>query len=178
MANKWKFRLSGTGGQGVIKAAVVLAESALLDGQNASQSQVYGPESRGSATRAEVQISDHEIRFPKVIAPNVLLCLSQQAYDKFIDDLQPGGTLIVDDHVELKSAHDDITVHVHPIVNLTRDKLGSELAVNIVALGVMNQITQAVSDTAMEESLHRNFKPTAAAWNIEAYYVGKESIIE
>jgi len=178
MASKWKFRISGTGGQGVIKAAVVLAESALIDGQNASQSQVYGPESRGSATRAEVQISDQEIHFPKVIRPNVLLCLSQQAYDKFIDDLQPGGTLIVDDHVKLKHAHDDITVHVHPIVTLTRDKLGSELAVNIVALGVMNQLTHAVSDAALEESIHRNFKPSAASWNIEAYNVGKDSVIE
>ncbi|MDR2711971.1 MAG: 2-oxoacid:acceptor oxidoreductase family protein, partial [Clostridiales bacterium] len=54
MGKKWRIRLSGTGGQGVIKGAMILAEAALLDGRNATQSQVYGPESRGGSTRAEV----------------------------------------------------------------------------------------------------------------------------
>ena len=65
MATKWKIRLSGTGGQGVIKGAVILAEGALIDGSNATQSQVYGPESRGGSTRAEVNISDQAILFPE-----------------------------------------------------------------------------------------------------------------
>ena len=40
------FRFSGTGGQGLITAGIILAEAALLDDKLAVQSQSYGPEAR------------------------------------------------------------------------------------------------------------------------------------
>ncbi len=88
---------SGSGGQGVITAAIILAESAVLhENLTAVQSQSYGPEARGGATRSDVIISDAEIRFPKVIQPNVLVCLTQEAYNKFFPIIRPGGLLVTD----------------------------------------------------------------------------------
>ena len=81
---------SGSGGQGVITAAIILAEAAVLhDNLTAVQSQAYGPEARGGATRSDVIISDTIINYPKVIQPNVLVCLTQEAYNKFYTSSGP-----------------------------------------------------------------------------------------
>ena len=88
---------SGSGGQGVITASIILSEAAVLyDNLTAVQSQSYGPEARGGATRADVIISDSTIHYPKVIQPNVLVCLTQDAYGKFYPIIRPGGLLITD----------------------------------------------------------------------------------
>ena len=88
---------SGSGGQGVITAAIILAEAAVLfEGLEATQSQSYGPEARGGATRSDVIIADSLIRYPKVIQPNVLVCLTQEAYNKFCSIIRPGGRLLTD----------------------------------------------------------------------------------
>lgn len=92
-----RFVLSGAGGQGVITAAIILAEAAVYHEQlNAVQTQSYGPEARGGAARSDVVVSTEEIRYPKVVRPNVLACLSQEAYDKFSWIVRPGGLIIVD----------------------------------------------------------------------------------
>ena len=94
-----RFRMvfSGSGGQGVITAAIILAEAAVLyDDLIAVQSQAYGPEARGGATRSDVIISDTTINYPKVVQPNVLVCLTQEAYNKFYTIIRPGGLLITD----------------------------------------------------------------------------------
>ena len=87
---KQELRLSGTGGQGLITAGIILAEAALLDGKLAIQSQSYGPEARGGASKAEVIISDEAIHFPKVTDPNLLLAMSQEAATKYSHDLTAG----------------------------------------------------------------------------------------
>ena len=75
---------SGSGGQGVITAAIILAEAAVLyENLIAVQAQMYGPEARGGATRSDIIISDSKINYPKVIQPNMLVCLTQEAYNKF-----------------------------------------------------------------------------------------------
>ena len=91
-----EFRLSGTGGQGLILAGIILAEAALLDGKLAIQSQSYGPEARGGASKSEVIISDEAIHFPKVTKPGVLLAMSQDACDKYSHDLDKDSVLITD----------------------------------------------------------------------------------
>ena len=88
---------SGSGGQGVITASIIFAEAAVLyENLNAVQSQSYGAEARGGSTRSDVIISDSKIDYPKVIQPNVLICLTQEAYNKFYQIIRPGGLLITD----------------------------------------------------------------------------------
>ena len=88
---------SGSGGQGVITASVILAETAVLyEKLNAVQAQSYGPEARGGAARSDVIISDSTIYFPKVNQPNILICLTQLAYDKYSPLIRPGGLLLTD----------------------------------------------------------------------------------
>lgn len=171
MDKKWRIRLSGTGGQGVIKGAMILAEAALLDGRNATQSQVYGPESRGGSTRAEVNIADSRILYPKVEIPNLLLCLSPEAYQKYIDDVSDDAIIILDGDLD-QGALTRPQVYRLPITEIARDKLGKEVAANVVALGVINGITGILSDEAVNESLARSFSEKILDVNRQAYQLG------
>jgi 2-oxoglutarate ferredoxin oxidoreductase subunit gamma len=91
-----KFRISGSGGQGVITLGIILAEAAIQDGKLAVQSQSYGPEARGGASKCEVIISDEDIFYPKVIIPDVLISMSQKAAEKYGDEIEENGIIIVD----------------------------------------------------------------------------------
>ena len=172
MAKKWKIRLSSTGGQGLIKGAMVLAEAALLDGREATQSSIYGPESRGSSTRAEVNISDDPIYYPAVTTPNMLLCLSPEAYEKYNNNIADGGILILDGEIGKGCKHPGVEIYRVPISKIARDEIGNVLCANIVALGVMNQLCNLVSEEAIEESLKRNFSAKLFDLNLKAFKAG------
>ena len=92
-----EIRIGGFGGQGVILAGIILGKSAcLFDGKEAVQTQSYGPEARGGASKCEVVISDSEIDYPKVLTPDIFIAMSNEALVKYIVDLKDNGTLIVD----------------------------------------------------------------------------------
>ena len=119
---------SGSGGQGVITASIILAEAAVLhEGLNAVQSQSYGPEARGGASRSDVIIADTDIRFPRVTQPNVLVCLTQDAYNKFSGSIRPGGILLTDSHyVKQEKKVDARQVELY-MYKEVMDKIGSLL---------------------------------------------------
>jgi 2-oxoglutarate ferredoxin oxidoreductase subunit gamma len=98
-----EFRLSGSGGQGLLLAGIVLADAAIQDGKNAVQTQSYGPEARGGASKSEVVISDGEIDYPKATAPDFLLALTTDAYRNYGLPMKR-GTIIVDS-TEIGRAH-------------------------------------------------------------------------
>jgi len=172
MTKDWLIRFSGTGGQGIVTGAVILAEAALIDGFNATQTQVYGPESRGSSTRAEVVISDKQIYYHKVEIPNLLLIISPEAYKKFAGKVTPGGIMIVGGEIGRGDRHEGIEVYRAPIQTIARDQVGNVQCTNTVALGVMNAIAKLCSDEAFEESLRRNFKSSIVDINVKAYKAG------
>ena len=143
MAERFEIRLAGSGGQGLILAGIILAEAAgVYGGKFVCQTQSYGPEARGGASKAEVVISDAEIDYPKAIQPDVLLALNQKSLDTFIADLKPGGLLLVDaDLVQEAPATGTVAL---PFTRIARE-LGRAMAANIVALGALAQLTGAVS---------------------------------
>jgi len=95
-----EFRLSGSGGQGLLLAGIVLAEAAIQDGKNAVQTQSYGPEARGGSSKAEVVISDGDIDYPKATAPDFLLALTTDAYRSYGLSMKK-GIIITDSTVKL-----------------------------------------------------------------------------
>jgi 2-oxoglutarate ferredoxin oxidoreductase subunit gamma len=143
MSNRYEIRLAGSGGQGLILAGIILAEAAgVYDGKFVCQTQSYGPEARGGASKAEVVISDAAIDYPKAIQPDVLLALNQKSLEAFSSDLKPGGLLLVDaDLVKEAPAGRVLAV---PFTRIARE-LGRVMVANIVALGALAQLTGAVS---------------------------------
>lgn len=127
----------------MILAGIILAEAAgVYGGKFVCQTQSYGPEARGGASKAEVVIGDEEIDYPKAIQPDVLLAMNQKSLDAYISDLKPGGSLLVDaDLVQEVPLSQVLAV---PFTRIARE-LGKTMAANIVALGALAQLTGVVS---------------------------------
>lgn len=149
---RWEMRLSGSGGQGLITGGIILAEAAILDGKNALQSQSYGPEARGGASKAEVIISESDITFPKVEDCNFLLSLTQLSCDKYLKDLKSGGILLIDSTVAMPE-REDIKIYRIPIIETAEHKLGKPMVANIIALGAIHRITELVSEESLEKAV-------------------------
>ncbi len=136
---------SGSGGQGVITAAIILAEAAVIyEGMNATQSQSYGAAARGGSTRSDIIISDSEIDFPEVTQPNILVCLTQDAYNSYSSIIRPGGTLLTDSrYVQLIRKVDAKQIEL-PMYERVMEKIGKPVVFNICVLGALLGITEVI----------------------------------
>ena len=170
---RYEVRLSGSGGQGLILAGKILAEAvAIYEGRNAVQTQSYGPEARGGASKAEVVISDGEIDYPKAMSLDVLLSLTQESCTKYSGDLKSGGTLIVDSELVPYPPKGEWKVYAAPITDIATTKVGKVVVTNIVALGLLARITEIVSMDAMKKAILARVPKGTEEVNMKAFDEG------
>lgn len=175
MSFRYEFRLSGSGGQGLILAGKILAEAAAIyDGKNATQSQSYGPEARGGSSRSEVIVSDEEIDYPKAINIDLLLCFTQEACDKYCTDIKETGILLVDKGYVTKIPVAKFKVYSLPITQAAEEKAGKALVANIVALGIITQLTGIISKEAVESAILSRVPKGTEELNLKAFHAGIE----
>jgi len=174
MNKRTEIRLAGEGGQGMILAGIILAEAAAIyDGKQATQTQSYGPEARGGASRAEVVISDDEIDHPEVLSADVVLALSQEAYKKFAKTIHAGGLLIIDaDRVEVPADFAGVKV---PVVRIAQETTGKAITANTVALGLLVGLTGVVSRDAIEKAVTARAPKGTEEMNRKALQAGFEA---
>jgi len=171
MRNRYEVRLSGSGGQGLILAGLILAEAAgIYDKRNVTQTQSYGPEARGGASKSEVVISESKIDYPKITRPDLLLALTQEACDEYHRDLREDGILIVDSF-RVKRVPSPRAVSV-PITQIAKKEVGKELVTNIVALGIITELTGVVSRGAVKKAVSGRVPKGTEKLNIKALEVG------
>ena len=164
---------SGSGGQGVITASIILAEAAVLhEGLNAVQSQSYGPEARGGATRSDVIIDDKDIRFPKVIQPNVLVCLTQEAYNKFSGLIRPGALLLTDSHFVKQERKVDARQVALSMYKAVIEVIGRPIVFNICMLGSMIGLTHLVKPESIMRVLETKISSEFMEMNKKALEIG------
>ena len=170
---RYRIVFSGSGGQGVITASIILAEAAVIfEGLNAVQSQSYGPEARGGATRADVIISNRDIRFPKVTQPNILISLTQEAYSKFSASIRPGGLLLTDSHFVKHERKVDARQVSLPMYETVLEKCGKAVVYNICVLGAMLGLTRLVSTDSILKVLEKRVPTELLPLNRTAFEVG------
>jgi 2-oxoglutarate ferredoxin oxidoreductase subunit gamma len=175
MVERTRFVFSGSGGQGVITAAIILAEAAVLyENLNAVQTQDYGAAARGGTTRSEVIISDSEIYFPKVNQPNVLVCLTQEAYNKFSRILRPGGLLITDTRYVQTERTVDAVQKALPMYQTVMDRIGKPIVFNICMLGAVTALTGVVRPESIMEVLKVRISDNVLGMNRQALDIGLE----
>ena len=171
---KYRFLLSGSGGQGVITMAIVLAEApALYENRVTVQSQSYGPEARGGATRSDVILSDSEILYPKVNQPNVLVALTNEAASKYLGLIRPGGVCVYDSDLVQPSAKVDFVRYGMPMFKAVKEKFGRTQAYNVCVLGALATITGAVKLESLEKVLASRFAPAHHEANKAALLLGE-----
>jgi 2-oxoglutarate ferredoxin oxidoreductase subunit gamma len=164
---------SGSGGQGVITASIILAEAAVLyENLTAVQSQSYGAEARGGATRSDVIISDSVIHFPKVIQPNVLVCLTQAAYGKFYPIVRPGGLLITDLRFVQTEKKVDAQQKELDMYETVMAEIGQPIVFNICMLGAVIALTGLVKPESIMKSLENRIPADFLDMNRKALDIG------
>jgi 2-oxoglutarate ferredoxin oxidoreductase subunit gamma len=165
--------LSGSGGQGVITAAIILSEAAVIyENMNATQSQTYGAAARGGATRTDIIISDAEINFPKVVQPNILVCLTQEAYDNFSELIRPGGILLVDSkYVETKQKVDAKHISL-PMHEEVMEKIGKPIVFNICMLGALIGVSKLLKPESIMKVLKTKIPKDFLEMNQKALDLG------
>lgn len=169
---RYEMRFSGSGGQGVILASVIVAEAAVAAGLEAVQSQAYGPEARGGLCRAETVLSRERIWYTKVVQPNFLLALTQDSLDKYAQDLAPKAAVMADDGLTLPTCADRERALMLPILAAARDQVGKIMTANIVAVGAINKALGLFDETALYEGVRRHIPAGTEEMNWKALAVG------
>lgn len=166
-----RVRLSGRGGQGLILAGLVLAEAGSREGLHVVQTQSYGPEARLGASKSDVILSREDIAFPGVTEPDILLCLSRDAFSKYGTTAAAGGLRLVDRQVAAEIPVGDAMVL--PLVD-TAQSIGDVIVTNVVALGALVALSGAVSRSSLREALRGRVKPQLVDLNERALAAGWE----
>lgn len=175
--DRYEIRFGGSGGQGIILAAVILAEAAgVYEGYHVCQTQSYGPEARGGRSKAEIVISSQEIDYPKVIQMDLFLAMNQAALDAYFFDFKPNGLLIVDSTF-VKQVPSSRVIPI-PFTRIARDEIGKEIVANIVALGAVGVLCQKVSNSNLEKAVLSRVPPRFKELNMQALQAGIQAASE
>ena len=168
-----EIKLGGHGGQGVILAGQMLGRAAaLFDNLHATTTQSYGPEARGGACSSEVVISKEEVLFPYVTRPDVLLVLSQEAYERYGPGLARDGVLVVEEElVALSGREENACIFTCPATRIARE-LGATIAANVVLLGFFTAVIGLLSTEAMVSSMKMSVPAHAVEVNQRCFDSG------
>lgn len=171
MNKNWELIISGSGGQGAILAGIILAAAALEDGYNVIQTQSYGPEARGGASRSEVLISTQELAYPKVQKCNLMVAMTQESLNKYAGMLTENAVLVTDTDIDCSGVKDTIKVFKAPIYS-TVEKLERPMVANIVVLGVLNTIAGIVQPATLSKAIKARVPAATIDLNLRALEEG------
>ncbi len=169
--DRYEVRLSGSGGQGMILASVILSEAIGTDDtKNVVQTQSYGPEARGGASKADVVVSTNEVSYPKAMKLDMLLSMTQESLDSYYPELKEGGILIVD--TGLVTSVPTENYYGLPLTQLAREEIGIVMVANVVALGAIAGITGVVSKEDLLNAVLRRAPKGTEEKNKRAVEIG------
>ncbi len=168
---RYEISLSGSGGQGLIFAGTILAQAiGIYDGKNVTQTQSYGPEARGGASRSDIVVSAGVIYYPKTIKLDLLLVLTQEACDTYYLKLKDDGILVIDSNSVTQPPAREFKAF--PFTRVARDNLGTEIFANIIALGTLAALTKVVSKNALIQAVKNRAPKGTLESNLKALELG------
>ncbi len=168
-------RFAGFGGQGIVIASYIIGKSAVIDGKKAIQNQAYGSESRGGECLGDVIIADEEIYELEPTNYDVLVAMTQPAYEKFIPLMKPGGTLIIDKDLvvpDKKLEPKGTKRHAIAATDIAFKTFGRKIVANMIMLGYMNTLLGPVSEKALEQAISESVPPGTEKMNLDAMREG------
>lgn len=170
-----EIRLAGNGGQGIILAAKVLAEAAgIYANLNVVQSQIYGAAARGELSKADVIIDDGDIYTLEISSADLMLCLSQEAYDSFHKEIKPEGIVVLDDFYVQKFDALDKRFMSFPISQMSKDLAGSEMFTNMISVGILTVVGGYFTEEHALKAVEKNVPKNFLEMNIKAVNMGFE----
>jgi 2-oxoglutarate ferredoxin oxidoreductase subunit gamma len=172
---KTEIKIGGFGGQGVILTGYIIGKAAsIFDGKDATMTQAFGPEARGSACSAQVIVSDGSIRYPYVKRPQVMVIMSQEAFTKFSPELDPNGMILIEEElVDPKGLPPTVKVYGIPAIRIAED-LGRKVVLNMVMAGFFAAVSGLVSKDAMRKAVETSVPKGTEGLNLLAFEKGYE----
>lgn len=170
-----EIRIAGFGGQGVILSAIVLGKAAsIYENGFATMTQNFGPEARGGACSAQLVVSDKAVLYPYTTQPDIMVIMSQEAYNRFAHELKPGGLLIIEeDLVRVSDLQGDPKVYAIPATRFA-EELGKRMVLNSVMVGFFTAVTQLLGPNAVRKAVEDSVPPNFRALNLKAFEKGFE----
>jgi 2-oxoglutarate ferredoxin oxidoreductase subunit gamma len=174
-----QIRIGGFGGQGVILSGIIIGRAAAIHaGLNATLIQSFGPEARGSASSAELIVSDEPIWYPYVRDLDMLVVLSQDAYARFSPKLKKNGLLVTElDLVKLPAEPGTNRHYTVPATRLA-EEIGRRIVLNIVTVGFFGAVSQLMPAAALEQAVKDSVPPGTLDLNLRAFHKGYEAGLE
>ena len=146
---------AGFGGQGVLFAGKVVAYAGLIEGRELSWLPSYGPEMRGGTANCSVCLSDEAIGSPLVTNPNVLVAMNRPSLDKFVNDVEPGGVILLDSSlIDVKGERDDVTTYYVPASKLAEEN-GLKGLANIILIGKLFKEVGFCAEETLDKALQK-----------------------
>lgn len=162
MSESLNIVLAGFGGQGILFAGKVIAYAGLMDNREISWLPSYGPEMRGGTANCSVCLSDQAIGSPLVVNPNVLVAMNLPSLDKFIDAVEPNGTVLIDSSlISKKVERTDLKVFYVPATKLADENQLNGLA-NMILVGKLYKELGFCTEEALEKSILKCVPPRKA----------------
>jgi 2-oxoglutarate ferredoxin oxidoreductase subunit gamma len=173
MARK-EIRFAGFGGQGLVLSGIILGRTAAIyEDLQASQTQSYGAEARGGASRCDVVIDDTEITFIGVKAPDIFVVMSQEAYERYIGTVKRGGIVYYDADLVKANELEGIRQIPLPATKMASESFGNRIVANIVMLGAMVEGTQLLDLEEMRRCLEESVPDGTQELNLKAFDLGR-----
>ena len=170
---KIEIRFSGTGGQGLVLASIIFAEALMMDGFNIISGESHGIEARGGASSAEIIASKKEIFDLSVTLPDILIAISQQAYDKYGKKIKKDSLVILDSSlVKSEFLPDSENIHTFPFTRIVREELGTILPTNICFLGTLVGVSKIVSMDSIKKAILNRVPKNSSSINLKAFELG------
>ena len=157
----------------MILSGIIMAEAAsIFGGKEAAQSQSYGPESRGGASKSEVIIGTEPVDYPKATSIDAMLAMTQEAATKYHKDVKKDGILLVDSDEVQDLPQGDFKLYKFPIIATARDELGKTIVANIISLGMITELTGVVKREDIEQAVLSRVPPAFLELNKKALQIG------
>ncbi|MFH1138190.1 MAG: 2-oxoacid:acceptor oxidoreductase family protein [Pseudomonadota bacterium] len=175
MSKEMEIIITGFGGQGIILTGNILGAAATLhDGRHATMTQSYGPEARGGSCSSQVVIGEDEILFPYAENPQILICMSQEGFDKNKGALVPGGLMVWDTDLVDPQTPDPAWAAFHVPATRFAEQLGNKMMANIVMLGFIAALSDAVGVESLKSAVLDSVPPKTKDKNLLAFDRGLE----
>ena len=167
---------AGFGGQGILFAGKVVAYAGLIEGRELSWLPSYGPEMRGGTANCSICLSDEPIGSPLVTNPNVLIAMNRPSLDKFVNEVEPGGTILLDSSlIDERVERDDVTVFYVPASKLAEEN-GLKGLANIILVGKLRKELAFCTEETLDKALQKCIPARTAdmlGFNRKALEIGK-----
>jgi 2-oxoglutarate ferredoxin oxidoreductase subunit gamma len=175
-----RVRFSGLGGQGVVISGVIYGHAAMYDGLNVLQNQSYGSTTRGGVTTSDVTIDRDEIHELECPDFDVVIALCQDAYDRFVPLVLPGGVVITERSlVDADPVMSERARHVAiPALETARDQMGRQILANIVVLGALSALVDAVTVPSLEAAIAAHVPEGTTQVNLKAFHLGRSLLAD